>query len=524
LPPQAESAEFAGMETQERELMPHPAGEPPAVEVRAAIADTFAGRIHIEWAATAPVTPFGQLPFFIDYLKQAGLFDTWVADCPLSLTSPNAPSKRDLLGTVMLSVLAGHRRYAHITTLRCDPVNPPLLGMRKVVSEDSVRRGLAMIGEAKGLPWLQSHLDYCTTPLLGEPWVLDMDSMVKTLYGHQEGAEVGYNPHKPGRPSHAYHTYMLSSLRLVLRVDVLPGDEYNVADATDGLWALLDHLGPSRWPALLRGDKSWGIERVMARAEQTDLPYLFRLRMTANVKRSLERAMQQSDWADAGQGWQGKETSLRLSGWSRHRRIVLLRRKLARDLAITDHTNPTQLRLGFAEVGPDQAVWEYAALVTSLDSEILTLGQLYRDRADAENVFDELKNQWGWGGFTTQDLTRCRLLAAMVALIYNWWSLFARLADPEHHREAITSRPLLLSAIARRTRHARQVTLTISSTHGLRDKARRAYGRIAGFLAQLRENAEQLNPLEKWYRILSEALRHFLHGRQLQPPLRLQPG
>jgi Transposase DDE domain group 1 len=396
--------------------------------------------------------------------------------------------------------------------------------MRKVVSEDAVRRGLAKIGEAQGLPWLQNHLDYCTTPLLSEPWVLGMDSTVKTLYGHQEGAEIGYNPHKPGRPSHAYHTYMLSSLRLVLRVDVLPGDEYIVVYAADGLWTLLDHLGPTRRPALPRGDKSWGIERVMARAEQNDLAYLFRLGTTANVKRSLERAMQQSDWVDAGQNWQGKETTPRLGGWSGQRRIILLRRKLARDLAITDRTNPAQPLLGFAEVGPDKAVWEYAALVTSLDSEILTLGQLYRDRADCENVFDELKNQWGWGGFTTQDLTRCRLLAAMVALVYNWRSLFARLADPEHHREAITSRPLLLSAIARRTQHAGQVTLTISSTHGMRDKARRAYIRIAGFLADLRENAEQLEPLEKCYRILSEALQHFLHGRQLQPPLRLNPA
>jgi hypothetical protein len=43
----------------------------------------------------------------------------------------------------------------------------------------------------------------------------------------------------------------------------------------------------------------------------------------------------------------------------------------------------------------DRQVWEYAALVTSLDSEILTLSQLYRDRADCENTFDELKNQWG---------------------------------------------------------------------------------------------------------------------------------
>jgi hypothetical protein len=49
-----------------------------------------------------------------------------------------------------------------------------------------VRHGLATIGEARGLPWLQNHLDYCTTPLLSEPWVLDMDSTVRTSYGHQE--------------------------------------------------------------------------------------------------------------------------------------------------------------------------------------------------------------------------------------------------------------------------------------------------------------------------------------------------
>ena len=89
----------------------------------------------------------------------------------------------------------------------------------------------------------------------------------------------------------------------------------------------------------------------MARAEQNGLPYLFRLRMTLNVQRALERAMRQSDWADAGQGWQGKETTLRLQGWSRQRRIILLRRKLDRDQTITERANPAQPLLGFAESG-----------------------------------------------------------------------------------------------------------------------------------------------------------------------------
>ncbi len=90
------------------------------------------------------------------------------------------------------------------------------------------------------MSWLRNHLDYCTALLLGEQWILDMDSTVKPLYGHQEGAKAGYNnPRKPGRPSHSYHTYILANLCQVLRVDVTAGDEYNVAHATDGLWDLL---------------------------------------------------------------------------------------------------------------------------------------------------------------------------------------------------------------------------------------------------------------------------------------------
>jgi len=42
------------------------------------------------------------------------------------------------MGTVMLSVPAGHWRYAHINALRGDGINPGLLGMRGTVSEDAV--------------------------------------------------------------------------------------------------------------------------------------------------------------------------------------------------------------------------------------------------------------------------------------------------------------------------------------------------------------------------------------------------
>lgn len=119
--------------------------------------DTFDGQLHIEWDPDASVTPIGQLPFFIHYLKLGHRFEPWVEDCPLSDESNNAPGKVDILGSLLLSILSGHNRYSHLTTLMCDQVNPQLLGMKKIVSDDSARRALLRIEEAKGTHGLQSH-------------------------------------------------------------------------------------------------------------------------------------------------------------------------------------------------------------------------------------------------------------------------------------------------------------------------------------------------------------------------------
>lgn len=52
--------------------------------------DTLGGRIQVQWDTQASATPYGQLAFFAEFLKTAGLFDDWVNDCPLHYTSPNA--------------------------------------------------------------------------------------------------------------------------------------------------------------------------------------------------------------------------------------------------------------------------------------------------------------------------------------------------------------------------------------------------------------------------------------------------
>ena len=54
-------------------LPAHPLGEQSSVEFLpeevGLCADTFGGRVHVEWDPTAAATPFGQLPFFVEFLK-----------------------------------------------------------------------------------------------------------------------------------------------------------------------------------------------------------------------------------------------------------------------------------------------------------------------------------------------------------------------------------------------------------------------------------------------------------------------
>jgi hypothetical protein len=260
------------------------------------IVDNPGGRIHVQWDQDASATPNGQLSFFTEFLHTAGLYEACVQDCPLHFTSPNAPTKYDVLGTLLLSILAGHNRYSHITALRCDGVSPDVLKMNKIISIHAMRRGLGRIESSASEVWLKAHIMRSLSTALNTPWILEIDTTIKVLYGHQQGAEVGYNLHKLGRPSHALHTYWFGNFRMVL---------------------------------------------------------------------------------------------------------------------------------------------------------VQAIAQLYRDRADCENGFDELKIKWSWGGFSTQDIERSQTSARSVALIYNWRSWYCRAAKPDGRIEAITSRPLLLAGVGR---------------------------------------------------------------------------
>ena len=478
-----------------------------AASEEALVVQTMGGRMHVRWDETARATPHGQLVFFAEFLAVAGVFDRWVEQCPLNYTRPNASSKRDVLGTLMLGILSGSKRYAHIAGVRGDGIAAQALAMSNVVSEDSVRRALKALDSGASETWMRESLMQSVRDSLTRPWILDLDATIKPLYGHQEGAEVGYNPHKPGRPSHVLHTFWIGNLRLVLDAVLTSGKQHTSGHAKAPLRRLLDELG-ERAPTLVRGDCGYGNEDIIDICEDRGLSYLMRLRKTSNVKRLIERLFRREDWSrasEATQGWQAIEDSIRLSGWSKTRRVVVLRRRIKQSVAVTAKQDDGQLVLALPHDGVEDSaqLWEYTVLVTNVPYDIGAIGQLYRDRCDCENGFDELKNQWGWGGFTTVDMHRSQIAARAVALVYNWWSWYVRAANPNARREALTSRPLLLAAVGRATSHSDQTTLYLTPMHAEVGLIKSMIANVHGVIRYVRTTAEQLSTIDRWATMLS---------------------
>ncbi len=226
------------------------------------------------------------------------------------------------------------------------------------------------------MDWLDQRLSDSVTPLLDVPWILDIDTTVKPLYGRQQGAVVSYDPKKPGRPSHSYHTYLMAGLRLVLGVEVKAGNEHSGSNSLPGLLQVLDDLPVNRRPKIVRGDRGFGSDTLMRPLEERQQGYVFKLRLSKNVKRLIERLFREPNWSDAGQGWEGKDSKLRLSGWEASRRVVAL--PLQGEMLITQEETSGQQLLRLIEAdrknGTQLTGYEYAVLVTNLDYDVLGLG------------------------------------------------------------------------------------------------------------------------------------------------------
>ncbi len=109
----------------------------------------------------------------------------------------------------------------------------------------------------------------------------------------------------------------------------------------------------------------------------------------------------------------------------------------------------------------------------------------------------------------------CDLIDNLIALIYNWWSLYVRFYDEEHHREAIRSRPMLMAGVGRQVQSGGQRTVKVSVLYEKGDLIAQAVTQISKELHQIRAITERWHVDQRCTLLLTRILRRWLGGKWL---------
>lgn len=450
--------------------------------------DTPGGRFQLE-RSDKSLTPFGGLVAFASFLSSLGIIDKLVATCPVERSSNNATPVRDIIVGFILTCVQEGKRFKHIRYVQHDPVIGRIFNVeRRIPGEDSVRRFFKLIDNEKGREWIYTVYDVIFRSL-NTPYIMDWDATVTTRYGEQEYVAIGYNPQKPGRGSHHPLVCSVAGVRLCLDMDFRSGDSSSSSGWTAMMERLLDKLPSDKRPFINRADVAFCSEEFLIWHEAgIERPrYLLKLRKTSRVREAISKVTEEQ-WLGAASfgALQVAETRLKLHGWSRERRIVVGRRLISKQ-------SPQESATLF---GLSQ--FEYYAWVTNLTEsqfDAFQIAELYQQRADCENIFDELKNQWGLAGFCSQHSNVTELAARMTLLSYNLWSLFVRFFSGKNHQEAKTSRKDYLLLASQLVETARGRILQMAMHDEIWARIKDGYNRLQIWL---KATAPQLEIKSTW--------------------------
>jgi hypothetical protein len=432
------------------------------------------------------LTPFGGLVAFSAFLSKLGIIEKMVQTCPIKRTSNNATPVRDVLIGFILTCIQEGKRFRHIRSIQDDPTIAKVFNIeRRIPGVDAVLRFFSSIDDASGEAWIHEAMSIIYSSLPTD-YILDWDSTVTTRYGDQDGVEVGYNPRKPGRGSHHPLLCSVGGLRLCLEVDVRPGNVYSSSGWIEVMERLFRNLHSDNKPFINRADIGFCGEEFLSWHEESGKKrpyYLLKLKKTAKVKEAIRQVKDEQWLGEATFGvLQVAECQLQLHGWNKKRRVIVGRRLIKKISAEESNT-----LFGVCQ-------YEYSAYVTNLSCQQVDTWQiadLYNQRCDAENVIDELKNQWGLSGFCSDKENVTAFAARMVVLSYNLWSLFVRFFSGTKHEEAISSRKEFLLIASSLVRSSRENALKMSVSDRLWSRLQEGYQRL---MLWLESTASQLRP------------------------------
>jgi hypothetical protein len=283
-----------------------------------------------------------------------------------------------------------------------------------------------------------------------------IDSTVDTVFGQQiQGAEPGYNPHKPGRNS--YHPLLAVNVDVRSIIDgyLRPG----TCASNDGLDGFVRKIAseanrPGK-DITFRLDKGLTSGAILDTIEELGAGYVAKAKLTSTIMGQISRIKK---WRSIGTGHFAANFRLKLAGWSRPRRFTVIERDLP-------PKKPSGQMLLF-----DIREGRYEVVVTNLHLNAENIWRLYNKGAIVEQVIDEIKNDFMATSIRTNDFWANDALFQTGLIAYNLLNCLRRLTLPKWLRTARIKRIglLLLHLPANVVARSRQLWIKIKRDHPMR--------------------------------------------------------
>jgi hypothetical protein len=287
----------------------------------------------------------------------------------------------DLLLALLYALIAGLRRINQTEILQYNGTFLSLLGLEQFPNQTTLRRFLQRLPPAAIRQLVRVH-DELRQELFGLPTapttlIFDLDSVVLTVYGHQQGARVGYNPKKRGRRS--YHPLLCfeAQRQEFWHGSLRPGD---VAANTGVIhflqWCLAkvpSHLARSR--LRMRADAGFFSGKFIGFLDRVGVGYV----IVAQEHRTIRQRALAVDFTPLQSGAEVGEFQYQPLRWNAPHRFVVIRRPIPEDPAEAAQLTLFQDRR-----------YAYTVLVTNLELEPWRVWTFYRPRAIIKKDIREL--------------------------------------------------------------------------------------------------------------------------------------
>jgi hypothetical protein len=336
----------------------------------------------------------------------------------------NRYSISESLEALLYPLILGLGRIETTEPLRHNGVFHFLAGLPGYPEATSLRRFLQRFAQAGCSALLKLH-DRWRTMMLAQSAraIFDLDSTVLTVYGHQQQAEVGYNPKKRGRPSYLPLLCFEGQTQDCWEGSYHAGNIHVTTVTIPLLKQAFAKLPESTGPVRVRADGAFFDHKIIEFIEEKRAFYTIVARLTRPLKSRLSglryRRVSSGVWA--------AEFRYCPQGWPGARRFVVIRRPVPEEPS-------AQLHL-FKMGG-----YSYQVLVTNLSLAALNLWRFYNQRARAELIIRELKYAYALGKIPTKDFAANEAFFQIVLLAYNLLNWFKRLCAPPHLQRATLQR------------------------------------------------------------------------------------